>query len=243
MDTLIITDSERNEKNIAYIYSGLSEILSGTARRFSTVNFGNRTGMEVLVDKSYSDVLKIEIEDKIADVICISYKYDFFNKNVHLCGLSAMERHVFICALLSADLLDDKAYVKSKISGCDDYSIDGIFNFRLTALKSKWQQLLAYVPKCYDATKVKDFINFTLDYHSGRRVFVENGKVFDSHFRRINRAFLLGGGYDEANLLCDILLSACSEAELLSPLPSAQENCLKEYLGSKIIFGKTYFYN
>ena len=57
----------------------------------------------------------------------------------------------------------------------------------------------------------------------------------------MNRTFLTGKDYGEAKLLNEILLSGCGEAELLSAVPENDEEYLKEYLGSKIIFNKTYF--
>ena len=39
----------------------------------------------------------------------------------------------------------------------------------------------------------------------------------------------------------EILLSGAGEAELLSRLGEEEEEYVREYLGGKIIFGKTYF--
>lgn len=241
MENLKIVDSENNISNIVYLYSGLTEVLSGTARNFSSYSDGTRSVLEIDVCDGYSDLIKTEIEDKIADIIAVNYKYNFLSERIHPIGLSLEEKEILISSLISADIDDDRFYIKSKIESNREYSIDGLFNFRLSKLKNKWHEVSLFIPKTFSSDKLKDFIAFLFEEKRGIRVFVENGKVFDRHFRRMNRTFLTGKDYGEAKLLNEILLSGCGEAELLSVVSEKDEDYLKEYLGSKIIFNKTYF--
>lgn len=240
MEILKITDCDANVGNIVYTYSGLSEVLSGTARKFSAYSSGGRAVLEIAVDNGYGEMLRAEIEDKVADVIAINYKYKYFAKKVHPYGLNEVEQGVLLSALISADVEEDKRYVIKKLEG-DEYSVDGVFNFRLTALKNKWAEVVGYVPKTFDGERLKDFIAFLLDEKRGARVFVDKGKVFDKHFRRMTRSFLTGRQYGADKLVNEVLLSGAGEVELLTALPTDVEDFLMEYLGSKIIFGKTYF--
>ncbi len=243
MESLKITDCESNIANIVYMYSGLSEVLSGASRSFSTYYEGDRSVLEVSADSEYVDLIRVEIEDKISDIIAVNYKYSCFSSVVHPYGLTKDENEILISALISADIDDDKQYIKQKIFSEKEYSVDGIFNFRLSSLKKKWKDVTSYVPKTFDSEKLKDFIAFILDEKRSRRVFVENGKVFDKYFRRVNRTFLTGKQYGDGRLLNEILLSGGGEAELLSAVTDREEDYLREYLGNKIIFGKTCFFN
>lgn len=239
MEILKITESECNVANIVYMYSGLSEVLSGMSRNFSAYNDGSRSVLEIEADGSYGDMLRAEIEEKISDIIAVSYKYANFSEAVHPYGLTPVENEILLASLIAADIDDDKAYIKRKISCEGEYSVDGLFNFRLSALKKKWHDVVSYIPKTFDSEKLKDFISFILEEKKGRRVFVENGKVFDPHFRRMNRSFLTGRVYGDEKLLIELLLSGCGEAELLSAVSEKEEEFLREYFGSKIIFGKS----
>lgn len=241
METLRITDCENNISNIVYMYSGLSEVLSGSARNFSAYNDGSRSVLEIAANDDYADFIRAEIEDKIADIIAVNYKYACFSATVHPCGLTEDEREILLCALIAADIDDDKAYVKRRVASEREYSVDGLFNFRLAPLKKKWEGVAAYVPKAFNGDKLRDFIAFLLEEKRGTRVFVENGRVFDKHFRRMNRTFLTGRQYGDCRLLNELLLSGCGEVELLSAVSDCEEGLLRDFFGSKVIFGKTYF--
>ena len=241
MGIMKVTDTERNVSNIVYMYTGLSEALSGSSRNFSTYKEGSRSVLEIDASSEYSDIIRCEIEDKIADIVAVNYKYSFFLPRIRPYGLTETENGVLLSALISADIDEDQRFRKRKISSDLEYSVDGLFNFRLGKLRSKWEDVIAYVPKTFDAEKLKDFIAFIMDEKAGVRVFAENGKVYDRHFRRMSRTLLTGREYGEDKLLNEILLSGAGEAELLSPVSGEEEELLKEYLGSKIIFGKNYF--
>ncbi|MBQ9481980.1 MAG: hypothetical protein IJU84_07450 [Clostridia bacterium] len=241
MEILKITERENNLSNIAYMYGGLMEILSGASKNFSTYTDGGRSVLEIETPLDYAEMIRTEVEDKIADIIAVNYKYSYFSSAIKPYGLTPDENGILLSALISADIDDDKQYIKRKIRSEGEYSVDGLFNFRLSAIKKKWEDVASYIPKTFDAEKLKDFIAFILEEKAGVRVFVENGKVFDRHFRRINRTSLTGREYGDDRLVNEILLSACGEAELLSRVTEGEENYLKEYIGGKIIFGKTYF--
>ena len=218
-------------------------MLSGTAGNFSAFNEGERTALQIEADDGYADMIRSEIEDKIADIIAVNYKYGYFADKVRPQGLGKTENGILISALISADIDEDKQYVKRRIVSEREYAVDGLFHFRLSPLRKKWESVISYVPKTFSVDKLKDFISFLLEEKKQLRIFIENGRVYDRHFRRLNRTFLTGRQYKEDKLLNEILLSGCGEAELLSPVSEGEEEYLREYLGGKIIFGKTYFNN
>ncbi|MBQ9709813.1 MAG: hypothetical protein IJV67_04265, partial [Clostridia bacterium] len=211
------------------------------ARRFSAYSEGSRSVLEIDATDDFADFIRAEIEDRIADIIAVNYKYACFSSSVHPYGLTDGEREILLSALIAADIDDDKHYIKRKIASETEYSVDGLFNFRLAPLKRKWAEVVSFIPKTFNCERLKDFIAFLLEEKRGYRVFVENGKVFDKHFRRLNRAFLTGRQYGDDKLLNELLLSGCGEVELLSSVTDREDELLKEYFGSKVVFGKTYF--
>ncbi len=243
MEIIKITDSESRLSNIVYMYGSLSEVLSGASKRFSAYNDGSRSVMEIELTGDNGRYVKKEIEDKIADVIAVGYKHAVFSEGVHPYGLTEEEREILLSSLIAADIDDDREYIKRKIVCEREYSVDGLFNFRLTALKKKWQDVVSYVPKTFDGEKLKDFLAFILEEKRGNRVFVDNQKVYDKCFRRVNRTSLTGVQYGAERLVNEIILSGAGEAELLSGVSENAEEYLRDFLGNKIIFGKTYFCN
>ena len=67
-----------------------------------------------------------------------------------------------------------------------------------------------------------------------KKVYVEEGRVYDAHYRRLKRASLLDG--DKAKVLQEVLLSCCGEVELLGDISFDDEFYLKEYFNHRIIF-------
>ncbi len=243
MEILKVTESEHNVSNIVYLYGGLSEVLNGAARNFSAYNEGKRSVLEIEAAGGYGELIRGEIEDKISDVIAVNYKYNFFVGQVHPLGLNEIQRGILISALISADIDEDKKYIVKKVSSENEYAVDGLFNFRLSALKRKWENVLSYIPKTFSVEQLKDFIAFIMEEKAGTRVFADKGKVYDVHFRNMRRTLLTPRVYGDDKLLNEIILSGVGEAELLSPVSEAEEGYLKEYLGDKIILGKSYFCN
>ena len=143
-----------------------------------------------------------------------------------------------IASLISADLEEDKRYTFEKLRGVKELAVDGIYNFRLQALRKKWEEIVSYMPKCFVNSQLKDFIGFLLE-NKRKRVYVENECVFDSHFRRLNRCSLLGG--ENLVLLREILLSGAGEVEIKGKISELDEKYLKEYYGDKIYFVNKYF--
>ena len=86
--------------------------------------------------------------------------------------------------------------------------------------------------------QLKDFISYMLEGRK-KRVYVDDGKVYDAHYRILKRCALLGG--EGARITREVLLSGGGEVELSGRLEEEDEYYLKEYYGDKIFFsaGKT----
>lgn len=238
MAIIRVSDKYQNEKNLYYIQSGVAEILSSTASVFEISKLGSRIVLDINCPDEYCEILKVEIADKISEVVAIRYKYDFYKKRLSLQGLSCLEKEILITSLIAADLDDDKRYAFEKIKGDSEIAIDGVYNFRLKPLKKKWEEVVSYIPSGFFTAQMKEFISYLLE-NKKKIVYIESGCVYDSHFRRLKRTDLLDS--ENVRILLEVLLSNCGVIELAGNIPEIDEKYLKEFYGDKIIFSNGNF--
>lgn len=233
MTSITITENQSNEDGLLYVQTSGSELFlhAGASARLVTV--GDRSILTVNCPEYYLDIIRAEIADKVAEIIAIKYKYEYFKKNLHVGGLSSVEKEILLTSLIAADLDDDKKYAYDRVKCCREISIDGTYNFRLKPLRKKWDDVVDCIPGCFLNSQLKEFISY-LTENKKKRVFVEHGRVYDSHYRRLKRSSLLGG--EKIKIIREVLLSNCGEVELLGELPDEDEYFLKEYYNDKIIF-------
>ncbi len=239
MTNLIITESVLEQENLLYVQSAVSDLAVHAGCTVNLNSVSDRVFLTINCSESYCDIIKTEIIDKVAEIIAIKYKYDFFKKNLKIAGLTRVEKEILITSLIAADLEEDKKYCFQKIKNDCVIAVDGSFNFKLKPLKKKWQDVLSCVPECFLNSQLKEFINFLLE-NKKKRVYIEGGSVYDSHFRRLKRSSLFGG--DTVKILREVLLSNCGEIELSGNIPKEDEFYLREYYSDKIIFSGGYIY-
>ncbi len=237
MKQITVTENTNSENNLFYVQSALGEIFTHAGCTVKNYSCDKRCALTVICPEEYIEILKAEIADKVAEVISIKYKYDFFKKTVNVCGLSEVEKEILMASLIAADLEDDKKYCFERIKNEEQIAIDGIYNFRLQMLKRKWTEIIGYIPTSFLQDQLKEFIGFLLE-NKKKRVYVDCGRVYDSHYRRLKRSSLLDG--EEAKITREILLSNCGEIRLSGRLPEQDEFFLKEFYNDKIIFTNSY---
>ncbi len=237
MTSIIVTENKQNEEGLLYVQTSGSELLShtGCTSRIKTID--DRNILTINCPEDFKDIIRAEIADKVAEIITIKYKYEYFKKNLLVGGLSKIEKEILLTSLIAADLEDDKKYAFDRIKGYREIAIDGIFNFRLKPLKKKWEDVVGCIPECFLNTQLKEFITYLLE-NKKKRVFIDDGRVYDCHYRRLKRCSLLGG--DDINIIREVLLSNCGEVELSGDIPKEDEYYLKEYYNDKIIFSSGY---
>lgn len=238
MAQIVVTEKDINQSNLLYVQQTLGELLTNAGCKIKNSKLGSRSVLTVDCPDYYKDIVRAEIADKLAEVIAINYKYEFFKKRVHVNGLTQTEKEILLASLIAADLDEDKKYCYARIKALNQTAIDGIFNFRLQALKNKWEDIVSYMPVCFVNSQLKDFISYLLE-NKKKRVYIDCGRVYDSHFRRLKRCDLIG--YEKAFVIREVLLSNCGEIELNGNLPEEDEFYLKEYYPNKIFFGGKYF--
>jgi hypothetical protein len=208
--------------------------MSQVGGRAEIKHSGSRAVLNVTCDEQFYQLLKCEIADKAAEIVAINYKYDFFKNNVKLAGLNSTEYEILMASLIAADLEEDKKYSYDKMKNAPEIAVDGLFNFRMQPLKRKWVDIVSYIPSSFINSQLKDFITYLLE-NKKKRVYIDSGKVYDSHYRLLKRSNLLGGG-DAVKLVREVLLSNCGEVELIGAIPKDDEYYLKEFYTDKIIF-------
>lgn len=238
MTQISVTENENNKNNLYYVQSSLAEIFSQAGCSVNVIETDKRCILNINCPEQYKDIIKMEVGDKIAEVIAIRYKNDFFKKTISIEGLSKVEREILVAGLIAADLEEDKKYAFDRVKNQENIAIDGVYNFRLKQLKKKWVEITQYIPSCFLNSQLKDFIGFLLE-NKKKRVYVESGRVYDSHYRRLKRSLLLDG--EGALITREILLSNCGEIRLSGSLPKEDEYYIKEFYNDKIVFfGNSY---
>ena len=237
MTRLTVSENCKNYTNIEYIKNNLNEILTHTKSNVCLNKTDDRIEYVIECLDGYSDIIKAELIDKIAEIIAISYKYVYYKNQIKVGGLTENEREILYASLIAADLDADKKYCYNKCKDFCDIAIDGAYNFYLSPLKRKWEDVVSYMPSCFINSQLKDFITYLLE-NKKKKVYIDGEKVFDTHFRRLKRTDLLGG--ENVKIIREVLLSNCGEIELSGNIPSDDEKYLKEFYGDKITFSQRY---
>lgn len=233
MVQITVSEKDYKESNLLYAQSLLASLSAQIGFTLKCDTSGSRSILTLNCPEYYADAVSIELADILAEIVAINYKYDFFKKRVRVSGLSKLEYEILMASLISADLEEDKRYTLDKLRGIKELAVDGIYNFRLQPLKRKWEEIVSYMPTCFVNSQLKDFVSFLIE-NKHKTVFVEEQRVYDFNYRRLNRAKLLGG--DELLLLREVLLSGASQVEIKGNIPSLDEKYLKEYYGDRVYF-------
>jgi len=233
MTSITISEKDYNEGNLLYVQNSAGELFRSADCSLRKEKHESRVMLIINCPEYYADIIRTEIADKIAEIIAIKYKYEYFKSQVKISGLSNIEREILLASLIAADLDDDKRYAFDRLKNNTEVAIDGFFNFRLKPLKKKWSDVVSYVPTCFLNSQLKEFISYLIE-NKKKRVYIDSGKVYDAHYRRLKRSSLLDG--ENVKIIREVLLSNCGEVELNGTIPKDDEFYLKEYYNDKIIF-------
>ncbi len=241
MREIKVTESSIRYNNLLYLKMSLDDILEQMNAKVNLTCLKNRCEYVVSVPLEYLEIFLLELRDKLADIIAINYKHNFFKKTVKFTGLSELDSELLITSLISADIEEDKKYAIKKLKGFDEYSLDGIFNFRMKPLKEKWKEITGYIPASFTTSQLKDFITYLIKDKKGKRVYVDGESVYDKRFNKLNRNKLLFLDSGNLTLTKEVLLSGAGEIELCSPVNDAENKYLKEFYENKIYFNDSYY--
>lgn len=230
-----INESKNGEETISYLIKSLDLLTSDLGGKIEKIDSEQRSVFILYCSDECENYFRSEIEDKIADLIVINYKYKFFKRKIRPVGLSKYETELLYTALISADIEEDKKYVLRRIKSCDNYYIDGFFNFKLKALKNKWKEISTYIPIVFSGKQLEDFVAFLVGEKQGKRVVIQNGKVYDLYYNLLKKSALLDG---KGDVVREVLLSSSSSVEVLSQLSKEEEKYLRLFFGKRVSFLK-----
>lgn len=239
MTEICITDGAAKANGLRYIKNSVAEITAKTGAVVRLFERGARCRLTFDCPEYYSDILHAEVADKIAEVIVVGYKYEYFKTAIRLAGLNRTEREILFASLIAADLSEDKKYAYERIKNVRETAIDGVYNFRLKPLKNKWKDVAEYMPTCFVGEQLKEFVSFLLE-NKKKRAYIDDCKVYDNYYRRLKRCDLFGGdGFDEGEIVREVIMSGCGEVEIRGTLPETDEKYLKEFFGDRVYFAQS----
>lgn len=235
MREIKVTESGDGAENIGYVGRGLAGFLADFNGDARVSLDEKRSTLTLRINKDYADLFRGEVEDRIADVIAVKYKYAYFRKFVRFDGLDGFETELLRAALIAADLDEDKKYIVRRLRNFDEYAIDGIYNFRLAPLRRKWDDIVGYIPPYFTNGQLKDFVRYLLGEKRGKKVIVEDGEVYDANYNKLDRVSLTDGGED-GRIIREVLLSASGKAIVRGKIPETDEKYIRMFFASHVVF-------
>ena len=231
METIKISDTENHCRYIAYIASALSS-------RQPSARIHFESGRVVYTAETAGDIepLRQIAEDKIADVICIGYKYAELNARTHVTGLSKTDKEILLTGIIAADYAEDKRFVLARLSTLQrQHTIDGFYDFRIKELREKWEEIAACIPPVFTQGHLQEFMQYILSGNHGK-VYLKGNEVYDSHCRRLRRSALIEGAQAQTNVMREIILSGAQKINCIG-IPSPEQECfLRRFYEGNITF-------
>ncbi len=225
-----VTVSDRGENSlyITYLYHTLSGTLSrlnGSGELF----FSDRAVLRIRVQEGEKEVKKA-LKERITEVIGIGCKYRFLGEKLHV-ALSKREKKLLLAALIAADYEGDRGFIERKVGDSSDYSIDGIYAFRLGALKEKWTHIAQYVPEGFTSSDLREFCEYLVG-ESKNKIYLKGNTVFGENFAPLRRSRLTG----EEDAETEILLSDAGFVYCLGEVEAPLTEFLQKFYAERAIF-------
>lgn len=157
--------------------------------------------LNISFDEKIKDTFLYRLKDLIAEVICLTYKYDFFAEKLKLEINNEELKLAFIKSLSVYDIEADKDYIFSLNLIDKVICVDGIFNFMLKGLTERWQEVVRLTNlnfHCFKSTESQIlFIKYLLNTQNSKVkdvvLYSKNGKlvIADEHNKKLNYYSLL----------------------------------------------------
>ena len=224
-----VTDLGERSLFISYLYNTLSATLSRLGGRGEIALGGERAALRILANDGEKE-LRDAVKDRITEIIGIGYKYDFLRGKLRV-ALSRREKKLLIAALIAADYEGDKGYIRRKVGDSEQYSVDGIYSFRLGALREKWTRIAEYVPEGFTSGDLKQFCDFLVG-ESKNKIYLKGRTVFGENFTPLRRSRLMG----EEDAETEILLSDAGFVYCLGEVEAPLTEFLQKFYAERAIF-------
>ncbi len=231
VEEIMITQNGFDGRYMSYLYAKVKERFAFLPSCCDMARKGERTEIAFKTEREYCPYVRKFTEEHISDVLSIGYKYAYFDKQLPLPLLTGEKRRMLLTALVAADYKEDKAYAMRRVRGQSQYSIDGVFHFRLRELKKRWKEIVDYIPADMGEAATEGFLGFLVEDGEGK-IFLKNGKVYDESYRLLSRSSLTG----EHNEIGEILLSGAERVYCFGEPDGDVKTFLQKYYGEKAVF-------
>lgn len=230
MESITVTENGENRSNITYLYNAVMGCLQRYGGKGELIFGEGRAALRITAEKSAERNVRAFTKEKIAEIIGVGYKFEFLKERIRVC-LGKREKKLLLAALIAADLEGDKAYIRGKLDGAEEYSIDGFYAFRLGALREKWEKIATYIPVNFASDDLKKFCDFLVG-ESSNKVYVKGNAVFGENFLPLRRSRLTG----EEDIETEIMLSDAGFVYCLGEVEDSVGDFLQKYYAERAIF-------
>lgn len=231
VEEITITQNGGGNVYTSYLFGKVRDRFSFLPATIDMEEKGDFTEIAVKMERAYCPYVRRFVEENVADVIAVGYKYAFFEKRLCLPLLNEKEKRLLITALVAADYKEDRAHVARRLCGFESYSLDGVFHFRLQELKKRWEGVVEYVPTDMGALSLENFLEF-LTEDGENKLFLKDGKVYDEEYRLLSKSVLTGS----ASAVGEILLGNAGQVYCFGEADKETGGFLKKYYGGKVVF-------
>ena len=229
MEEITITQNGFSSAYMTYLFRAVKERFSFLPAEFHFA--GDKSQIEVKTERAYFPYIRKFTEDKLADILVIGYKYAYFDKRLRLPLLKETERRILLTALVSADYKEDKAYAIRKLHGVENYSLDGLYHFKMRTLIQRWQDIVECVPVDMGEASLDNFLGFLTEDGNGK-VYLKGGQVYDEEYKRQEKSSLTG----KAWAVGELLLSGAEKVYCVGETDGETKRFLNRYYGEKATF-------
>lgn len=234
VEKIVVTESGTDCSHIAYLYHTLHVELPPKSVSTRLDLSSDRAHLEISCQKELLSDLKKCLLSCTADIIGIAYKYSFLRGFLKISGLTLTEKEILLTSLVAADFQEEKKYLLNRIDFERELCIDGLFTFRLQALKEKWVDILELLPESFTRSEFDRFICFLLE-GDDKKIFLKDDEVFDERYQKQRRSRLIGT-LPEISFLREILLSGANKICCLTVPKEEDREILKKYYAGRVFF-------
>ncbi len=231
MEEIIITQNGYRLAYMTYLYDKVRERFSFLPALCEFQKDGDGGAVALRAEGAYCPYVRKYAESAMADIIAVGYKYAYFDSRLTLPLLDKEKRHLLITALVSADYKEDRAYTLRRLTGSKQYSLDGVFHFRLRDLQERWEGIADYVPVDMGESSLSGFLGFLIEDGEGK-LFIKNGQAYDEEYRPLSKSALTG----KRSLITEIVLGGAERVYCFGEIDGETTAFLKKHYQSKAIF-------
>jgi len=226
VDEILVTERKENSSYITYLYNALSGAVLRAGGSAALLFDEERTALKI----NGAGAIRQRVHEVMAEIIGIGYKYEFLQARLGV-SLSAREKKLLCASLIAADFQSDRAYILRKFKKADEYSLDGLYAFRLSPLREKWTRIVEYIPAGFASEDFRKFCEFLVG-ESSSKIYLKGSTVFGENFTPLRRSRLMG----EEDAEIEILLSDAGFVYCLGDVEESLGDFLQKYFAERAIF-------